>query len=43
LEVVDAQTSLSTQEIAREDGILRYQTALASLQILTGQSLAGAK
>lgn len=36
LEVVDAQNSLMTAEGAREDGILRYQTALANLQILTG-------
>jgi len=37
LEVVDAQTSLAAQENAREDGILRYQNAIANLQILTGQ------
>ncbi len=37
LEVVDAQTSLATEENAREDGILRYQNAIANLQILTGQ------
>lgn len=36
LEVVDAQSALLTTEIAREDGRLRYQTALANLQILTG-------
>jgi outer membrane protein TolC len=36
LEVVDAQNSLTSAEIAREDGILRYQTALANLQTLTG-------
>jgi outer membrane protein TolC len=36
LEVVDAQTALVAAETAREDGILRYQTALANLQILTG-------
>jgi len=36
LEVVDAQNSLVTAETAREDGILRYQTALANLQLLTG-------
>jgi outer membrane protein TolC len=35
-EVVDAQNSLTTSEIAREDGIVRYQTALANLQLLTG-------
>ncbi|MEO6805690.1 MAG: TolC family protein [Edaphobacter sp.] len=36
LEVVDAQNSLITAELAREDGIVRYQTALANLQLLTG-------
>ena len=36
LEVVDAQDSLITVEIAQENGVLRYQTALANLQILTG-------
>ena len=36
LEVVDAESALVTAETAREDGILRYQTALANLQILTG-------
>jgi outer membrane protein TolC len=36
LEVVDAQNSLISAELAREDGIVRYQTALANLQILTG-------
>jgi len=36
LEVVDAQNSLVTTELAREDGIVRYQTALANLQLLTG-------
>jgi outer membrane protein TolC len=36
LEVVDAQNSLTLAEVAREDGILRYHTALANLQILTG-------
>jgi outer membrane protein TolC len=36
LEVVDAQNSVVAAETAREDGILRYQTALANLQILTG-------
>jgi outer membrane protein TolC len=36
LEVVDAQTSLTTAELAREDGTVRYQTALANLQLLTG-------
>jgi outer membrane protein TolC len=36
LEVVDAQTALLAAENAREDGVLRYRTALANLQILTG-------
>jgi outer membrane protein TolC len=36
LEVVDAQTSLTTAENAREDGIVRYETGLANLQTLTG-------
>lgn len=36
LEVVDAQTSLTTAENAREDGNLRYQLALTNLQLLTG-------
>lgn len=36
LEVVDAQNSLVAAELAHEDGILRYQTALANLQLLTG-------
>lgn len=36
LEVVDAENSLTTSELAREDGIVRYQTALANLQMLTG-------
>jgi outer membrane protein TolC len=36
LEVVDAQNSFATAELAREDGVLRYQKALANLQILTG-------
>ncbi|WP_263357593.1 TolC family protein [Acidicapsa ligni] len=36
LEVVDAQNSLTSTELAEEDGILRDQTALANLQILTG-------
>jgi outer membrane protein TolC len=35
-EVVDAQNSLTVTELAHEDGIMRYQTALASLQLLTG-------
>jgi outer membrane protein TolC len=36
LEVVDAQTSLTTAENAREDGTIRYQLALTNLQLLTG-------
>ena len=36
LEVVDAQKALTTAENAREDGVVRYQTALANLQTLTG-------
>jgi outer membrane protein TolC len=36
LEVVDAQNALILTEDAREDGMLRYQTALANLQTLTG-------
>jgi outer membrane protein TolC len=35
-EVVDAQNSLIAAELAHEDGIVRYQTALADLQLLTG-------
>jgi outer membrane protein TolC len=36
LEVVDAQNSLTTAELARADGSVRYETALAQLQLLTG-------
>jgi outer membrane protein TolC len=36
LEVVDAQNSFTSAEIARADGLIRYQTALANLQTLTG-------
>ncbi len=36
LEVVDAENSLTTAEIAREDGTIRYQLALTNLQLLTG-------
>jgi outer membrane protein TolC len=36
LEVVDAQNSLTSAEIAREDGAVRYQLARANLQLLTG-------
>lgn len=37
LEVVDAQNSLLATEIARADGVVRYQLALANLQTLTGR------
>jgi outer membrane protein TolC len=36
LEVVDAQTAYVSAENAREDGRVRYRTALADLQTLTG-------
>jgi outer membrane protein TolC len=36
LEVVDAQTSLTAAENAREDGVVRYESGLANLQVLTG-------
>jgi outer membrane protein TolC len=36
LDVVDAENSLTAAETAREDGVVRYQTALANLQLLTG-------
>ena len=36
LEVVDAQGAMAATELAREDGVLRYEKALANLQILTG-------
>lgn len=36
LSVVDAEHSLTAAEIAREDGIVRYEAALANLQLLTG-------
>ena len=36
LEVVDAQNSLTTAELAFTDGTVRYQLALANLQLLTG-------
>ncbi len=36
LEVVDAQNSLTQAELARADGITRYQLSLANLQLLTG-------
>jgi outer membrane protein len=43
LEVVDAQASLASAENANEDGIVRYQLALANLQLLTGEPLNEAK
>ena len=36
LEVVDAQNAVVGAAISRADGIVRYESALASLQILTG-------
>jgi outer membrane protein TolC len=36
LEVVDAQNSLISAKVAEADGDLRYENALASLQMLTG-------
>ena len=36
LEVVDAENSLTTTEIAREDGNIRYQLAFTNVQLLTG-------
>jgi outer membrane protein len=36
LEVVDAQTSYLTAETAQADGVVRYQSAIAALQLLTG-------
>ncbi len=36
LEVVDAQNSFTASELAQQDGTIRYQTALANLQLLTG-------
>src|ERR1700733_3987312 len=36
LEVVDAQNSFTTAELAYQDGTIRYQLALANLQLLTG-------
>jgi outer membrane protein len=36
LSVVDAEHSLTAAETALEDGVVRYQTALANLQLLTG-------
>lgn len=36
LEVVDAQNTLTTAELTLQDGTVRYQVALANLQLLTG-------
>jgi len=36
LDVVDAQGSYTSAELARADGIVRYQLSLANLQLLTG-------
>ena len=36
LDVVDAQNSLTAAEVALQDGLVRYQAALANLQLLTG-------
>jgi len=36
LEVVDAENSLNTAALEREDGIIRYWISLANLQLLTG-------
>ena len=36
LEVVDAQTTWLSVETAQTDGVVRYQNALAGLQLLTG-------
>lgn len=36
LEVVDAQNSFTSAELAYQDGNIRYQVALANLQLLTG-------
>jgi outer membrane protein TolC len=37
LEVVDAQNSLTSAEVAREDGAVRLQLAMTNLQLLTGE------
>lgn len=37
LEVVDAQNALLSSEAAQSDGMVRYETALAALDLLTGQ------
>lgn len=36
LEVIDAQNSLTAAELTLQDGTIRYQLALANLQLLTG-------
>jgi outer membrane protein TolC len=37
LDVVDAQSTLISAENAQADGVVRYQTALAQLETLTGR------
>jgi outer membrane protein TolC len=37
LEVVDAQNTLTSAENAQADGLVRYETALAQLETLTGR------
>ena len=37
LDVVDAQNTLITEENAQADGLVRYETALAQLETLTGR------
>jgi outer membrane protein TolC len=36
LEVVDAETAYLSAETAQADGVVRYQAAMAGLQVLTG-------
>jgi outer membrane protein TolC len=36
LEVVDAQNSYLAAQTAEADGVVRFETALAALQVLTG-------
>jgi outer membrane protein TolC len=36
LEVVDAQNSLLMAQTSQADGLIRYETAWAALQLLTG-------
>jgi outer membrane protein TolC len=40
LEIVDAQNTAATANIAYQDGALRFRVALANLQTLTGDSIA---